>query len=191
MLPPTAMKRSTFIQHLLGAGVLPAVSLASPTTTPDVATEARRLRRELDEAWAMSERMTLMTASQMPAEHYQFKYTPEAMTFATQWRHCCEFTLAQVCDRLGLENPYNKRPLPTAMTKAESLAALKDMYAYVRNAIQTAPDEKLLAEDAFADGKIPNWRLLYAMENHIIHHRGQAMVYLRLKGVTPEGYLGW
>ncbi|MCU0354066.1 MAG: DinB family protein [Cytophagales bacterium] len=29
------------------------------------------------------------------------------------------------------------------------------------------------------------------MENHIIHHRGQAIVYLRLKGIRPEGYVGW
>ncbi|RZM10040.1 MAG: DinB family protein, partial [Pedobacter sp.] len=30
-----------------------------------------------------------------------------------------------------------------------------------------------------------------AMDNHIIHHRGQCMVYLRMNGITPEGYLGW
>jgi uncharacterized damage-inducible protein DinB len=29
------------------------------------------------------------------------------------------------------------------------------------------------------------------MENHIIHHRGQAIVYLRLNGVKPKGYFGW
>lgn len=180
------MKRLTFLRNLLGAGLLPAVTLARPATT-----EAERIRGELLQAWAMSERTTLVTAGQMPAEGYEFKYTPEAMTYAEQWRHCCLFTAGQLAGRLGVANPYETRKLPKAMTKAEVLEELKTLYAFVRKTIETVPDAKLLETDDFMGGKIPNWRLLYAMENHIIHHRGQCMVYLRLKGIAPEGYLGW
>lgn len=184
------MNRFSFLKTLLGVGLLPAVSVARPVPT-DLETNAQRTRRELLEAWAMSERTTLMTAGQMPADGFNFRYTPEAMTFADQWRHCCLFTTGQLAGRLDVANPYSTRLLPKEMTKAEVLAELKTMYAFVRQTISTLPDDKLMAMDEYMGGPLPTWRLLYAMENHIIHHRGQCMVYLRLKGVTPEGYLGW
>ena len=182
------MNRLTFLKNLLGAGLMPAAALATPT---DLESEAQRIRRELLEAWTMSEKMTLITAGQMPADSFDFRYTPEAMTFAEQWRHCCQFTVSQLAGRLGVINPYQTRELPKAMTKQQVMDELKTMYAFVRQTITAVPDAKLLETDDYLGDKIPNWRLLYAMENHLIHHRGQCMVYLRLKGVTPEGYLGW
>lgn len=185
------MNRLSFLKTALGAALLPAAALAKPVTPVETAAEATRLRRELDQAWRASERTTLLTAGQMPAEHFAFRYTPGAMTFAEQWRHCCEFTVAQVTGRLGVKNPYEIRPLPALLTKAEALTELKAMYAFVRETIAEAPAETLLAEDAYMGETLPVWRILYALENHLIHHRGQCVVYLRLKGIAPEGYLGW
>lgn len=183
------MNRLTFLRKLLGTSLLPEASFAGSI---DLATEAQRVRRELLEAWAVSEKMTLITASQMPADGFEFKYTPEAMTFAEQWRHCCEFTTTLLSDRLKIANPYKTgRDLSKAVTKQQVLDEVKALYAFMRQTITTIPDAKLFEQEDFIGGKIPNWRYLYAMENHIIHHRGQCMVYLRMKGVTPEGYLGW
>ncbi|ADB36407.1 DinB family protein [Spirosoma linguale] len=184
------MNRITFLKTLLGTGLAPAVVLASPAVN-SLETEAQRIRLELLDAWAMSEKMTLLTAGQMPADAFDFKYTPEAMTFADQWRHCCQFTVSQLSGRLGVVNPYQTRQLPPVMTKGQIMDELRTMYAFVQKTIREVPDAKLLEKDDFMGSSIPNWRLIYTMENHIIHHRGQCMVYLRLKGVTPEGYLGW
>lgn len=183
------MNRIRFLRNLLGTSLLPAAALARPTT---IEFEAQRVRQELLEAWAVSERITLITAGQMPAELYDFKYTPQAMSFAEQWRHCCQFTTTLLAERLGIDDPYkNGRDLAKAVTKQQVLDEVKALYAFMRQTIKTIPDEKLFEQAEFVGGKIPNWRYLYAMENHIIHHRGQCMVYLRLNGVTPEGYLGW
>ena len=184
------MNRLTFLKNVLGTSLLPAIALARPAAT-DLETDAQRLRRELLEAWAMSEKITLITAGQMPADSFDFRYTPEAMSFADQWKHCCQFTVSQLTGRLGMANPYEARQLPTVMTKPQVLAELQAMYAFVRQTITAVPDAKLQEQDDYLGDRIPNWRLLYALENHIIHHRGQCMVYLRLKGVTPAGYLGW
>lgn len=181
------MNRINFLKAL-GAGLLPAGSLAAGTKS---SVEGQRIRRELTDAWRSSEKTTLTTIGQMPAELFSYKYTLEAMTFAEQWRHCCLFTTLQLAGRLGVTNPYETQKLPKEMTKEQVVAEVTKFYAYVQDAIQTIPDDKLFAETQFGDGKIPGWRLLYAMENHIIHHRGQCMVYLRLKGVIPEGYVGW
>lgn len=184
------MNRINFLKTLLGAGLAPAAALARPATH-DLVSEAQRIRLELLDAWAMSEKMTLLTAGQMPADLFEFRYTPEAMTFAEQWRHCCQFTVGQLSGRLGVANPYQTRQLPLVMTKAQVMDELRMMYAFVQRTIREVPDDTLLGRDDFMGSQMPNWRLIYAMENHIIHHRGQCMVYLRLKGVTPEGYLGW
>lgn len=77
------------------------------------------------------------------------------------------------------------------MPKERVIRELKTMYAFVRKTIDELSTEKLSTECDFAGETIPVWRLFYALENHIIHHRGQCIVYLRLNGVTPKGYYGW
>ncbi len=151
-------------------------------------------RQELLEAWKASQQFTLKIVDQMPDEYFGFKYTPEAMSFAEQWRHCAIFTCNQLAGRFELDdNPYadkSQRP-PVQMDKASVIAELDKMYHYVFEKIEGLPERDLYAPVDFAGDTFPGWRLFYAMENHIIHHRGQCVVYLRLKGTVPIGYLGW
>ncbi len=149
------------------------------------------LRKELIAAWHRSETMTLTNVKQMPPEYFTFKYTDEAMTFAEQWRHCVMYTCGQLAGRAGLKNPYEGIKLPVQMSKDNVINELKNMYAFVRKSIAEMSDDKLTAKCDFAGDTIPVWRLFYAMENHIIHHRGQCVVYLRLSRVVPKGFYGW
>lgn len=158
---------------------------------PEKPSEAISLKEELTAAWLRSEKMTLTSMEQMPPEFYTFQYTPEAMTFSEQWRHCVIFTCGQLAVRTGLTNPYKEVKLPIQMPKEEVIQEIKNMYSFVREAVQELPLDKLHGICEFAGDKIPVWRLFYALENHIIHHRGQCVVYLRLNGVVPKGYYGW
>jgi len=40
-------------------------------------------------------------------------------------------------------------------------------------------------------GNSSKLRLLNLMDNHLAHHRGQLVVYLRLNGIKPPSYAGW
>jgi len=153
--------------------------------------DVARLRKELADAWRQSEKYSLVIAEQMPAEHYFFRSTDSTMTFAEQWRHCMIYTCNQLSGRLDVENPYKGKKPPIQMPKEQILRELKTFYAHVQRSIETLPVPKLYEMTAFPDGSIPGWRLFYALENHIIHHRGQCIVYLRLKGIHPKGYFGW
>lgn len=197
------MKRTRFVQNLLGLGFLPlfgcrwedkkekrAVANVTDNTKSKEKT-LTQLEEELIAAWAKSEEMTLANVEQMPPEYFTFKYTPEAMSFAEQWRHCVIYTCGQLAGRAGIENPYENVKLPVQMAKESVIEELKNMYAHVRKSILELSYERLLSDCEFAGDTIPVWRLFYAMENHIIHHRGQCVVYLRLKGVIPKGYYGW
>ncbi len=149
------------------------------------------LRQELIEAYEMSEKYTLAICEQMPAEHYTYKTVDSVMTFTEQFRHCVVFTLNQISGRTGVKNPNEGRKLPVQMPKEQLIKEVKAMYAFVKKNIAELPEAKLYEKTGFTGGEIPMWRLFYAMENHIIHHRGQCIMYLRDKGVKPQGYFGW
>ena len=183
------MKRSLFLKQLGSVGLL---SLGTSQAVNAAAQrEADQHRKELLAAWQRSETMTLTNVEQMPPESFTFQYTDEAMTFSEQWRHCVVYTCGQLASRAGLNNPYQDVKLPVQMPKEDVVRELKNMYAFVRQSLQELSPEQLCAECDFAGDTIPVWRLFYAMENHIIHHRGQCVVYLRLSGVVPQGFYGW
>lgn len=150
-------------------------------------------KKEFTRAWKRSEDYTLTILEQMPEEKLGYKYTPESFTFAFQFVHCIIFSANHVAVRLGVPNPYEKRKgtMWEGITKAQLAKELRDFYAWVLSVVHSATDKTLLEEEKFAGDTIPKWQLLLALENHIIHHRGQAIVYLRLNGIVPEGYVGW
>jgi len=181
------MKRSKFIKAIAGLGIIPITGARSVENPKN----GLKLKEELTSAWLRSENMTLTNMEQMPPEFFTFKYTEEAMTFSEQWRHCVIYTCGQIAGRTGITNPYSGVKLPVQMPKDRVIKEIKSMYSFVRQSIAELPAEKLYADCDFAGDTIPVWRLFYAMENHIIHHRGQCIVYLRLMGVVPKGYYGW
>jgi len=150
-------------------------------------------KQEFMRAWKRSEEYTITVFEQMPEEKLFYQYTPESFTFAFQFIHCIIFSANHVAVRLGVPNPYEKRKRDAwdSITKAQLSKELRDFYTWVRAVVSNAPQKTLLEEEKFAGDTIPKWQLLLALENHIIHHRGQAIVYLRLNGVTPEGFVGW
>ena len=148
---------------------------------------------EFEAAWKNSREYTLKIFNQMPEDKLDFKYTPESFSWRTQFVHCINFSAAQLCGRLSLENPFEKREKGywKELTKIQLETELNAFYDWINKIIYELPDEILNKKEAYSGDEIPVWRLFYALENHIIHHRGQAICYLRLNGITPIGYIGW
>lgn len=196
------MNRTHFLKNILGLSLLSFWGCETNNNEEELIAlkgamqrqenqKMKALRQELKAAWQRSETMTMTNVEQMPAAFFTFKYTDEAMTFSEQWRHCVVYTCGQLAGRTGLKNPYENIKLPVQMPQDEVVKEMKNMYRFVRQSIDELSDEKLLSNCEFAGDTIPIWRLFYAMENHIIHHRGQCVVYLRLNGVVPKGFYGW
>ena len=183
------MKRSIFLKKAGLFGLLPALGIKALDSVEK--RNGNDLKQELLSAWLRSEKLTVANMEQMPPDFFTFKYTPEAMSFSEQWRHCVVYTCGQLTSRTNLTNPYEGVKLPVQMPKEDVIKEIKNMYTFVRESIVKLSTEQLNAKCEFAGDEIPVWRLFYAMENHIIHHRGQCIVYLRLNGVTPKGFYGW
>ncbi len=180
------MKRESFLKNFIGLSFLPLVGTAKGEEK-----EALRFKKEFLEAWKRSEIVTLEVYNQMPDTRLGFKYEKDAFTFQGQFVHCINFTSGQISGRFSVADPYEKPILWNKLSKAEMANEIKQFYAWIAKVVNECPTKKLFENDDFAGETIPKWRMFYALENHIIHHRGQAVCYLRLSGVTPEGYYGW
>jgi uncharacterized damage-inducible protein DinB len=144
-------------------------------------------------AWNSSKEYTLKIYNQMPEDKMEYKYTPESFSWRTQFVHCIVFTAGQLSGRLNISNPYDNKSKDfwKILNKNQLETELNNFYAWVEKTVSETSVENLLQVEGYAGGNIPIWRLFYALENHIIHHRGQAICYLRLNGITPIGYIGW
>jgi hypothetical protein len=146
---------------------------------------------EFRPAWQSSEKYTLTIFEQMPEDKLDWRYTPEAFSFRTQFVHCITFTASQLAGRLGVANPYETRGDWDKLSKQQLSVEIKQFYGWVLQTLTKVSPAKLRQKELFGGDEIPIWRVFYALENHIIHHRGQAICYLRLNGITPEGFVGW
>jgi uncharacterized damage-inducible protein DinB len=171
--------------------------LAGAVTLPTVATAqsdlARDIRAEFATAWDRSCQYTLTVFNQIPEDRLDYRYTPESFSFRTQFVHCIVFTAAQLAGRLDIKNPYEGKTKDywDKLTKAALATDIQSFYDWVKQTMTGLSDKALLETENYAGEEMPKWRVFYALENHIIHHRGQAICYIRLNGITPEGYIGW
>jgi uncharacterized damage-inducible protein DinB len=182
------ISRKTLVKSLLG-GIIASPSFAKSSDSQLLID----IRNDLKISFKNSEKYTITIFNQMPEDKLEWKYTPESMSFRTQFVHCITFTASQLAGRLNIKNPYEgrKNEFWAALTKTQLEAELHEFYNWLNKSAEDLTDETLLKKETFVGGDLPNWKIMMAMENHIIHHRGQAICYLRLNGITPVGYIGW
>ena len=125
--------------------------------------------------WIASSEYTVAVAERMPADRYSFRPTPEQMTFAEQLLHIAEQNQLILAEVRGATAASPRRG---ASAKADVLARLDETRTLGLDVLQSAP--------AADTADLLNG-LMLALD-HTTHHRGQAVVYLRLNGITPPEY---
>ncbi len=129
-------------------------------------------------------KLSLAVAEAMPADQYGFRPHPESMTFGELMSHIAT-TNYQFCAGLTDTTPP---PFPSATTKDAVVKFLSDSFDYCSSVIPSLTDEQLRAVHSSPDGRLPGREILLAMYIHVAHHRGQAEIYLRDKGIKPPPY---
>ena len=122
-----------------------------------------------------SKHYTLAVAAAMPGKSYDFKPADDVWNFGELLSHIA-YGIYWWEDNFikGAKTDWNP-PAPKA-TQAAVLKAIEAAYASVENTVkQLSPGHEGLAG-------------FHATLDHITHHRGQATVYLRCKGITPPEY---
>lgn len=138
-----------------------------------------------------SKAYTLAIIDLMPDSLMGYRPTEEVMSFSQHFRHSAFFTCSQLANRAGFENPYEEYRPKVDLDREGLLKEVNRMYAYMEMVLDSMADEQLEMEVEFGKDGIPAWKLFDIVENHIIHHRGACIVYLRMNGITPIGYFGY
>jgi len=140
--------------------------------------------------WQNARAYTLEFAKAMPADKYDFAPVPEEMTFARQLVHMCGNMIWLSTDFLnGPEFPLDvDHP---SEKKEDVIRLLEASFDHAALAIANFSPDQLDDTVEFFAGEMTRRRIFFLMTDHVTHHRGQLVVYLRLNGITPPRYRGW
>lgn len=145
---------------------------------------------EASEKWENAMAYTLELAEAMPAGHYDYRPTEEQMTFQEQLLHMAGNVAWLTHDYLGgLKTEIDRKM--TGASKAEVIAVLRTSLQRAQQALQQLPAEQLDETVDFFAGPMSKRKIVLLLHDHLTHHRGQAIVYARLQGITPPRYRGW
>ncbi|HKK75484.1 MAG TPA: DinB family protein [Saprospiraceae bacterium] len=146
--------------------------------------------QEFQQKWANAKAYTLELAQAMPEEYYDFKPTEEQMSFKRQLLHTAS-------NMVWLSSAYlNGKKLEADLrsddyTKAEVIELLERSFNNAAAAVIDFPVEELKTEVKFFAGPMSKRQIIVLMNDHVVHHRGQMIVYARLKGIEPPKFRGW
>lgn len=132
-------------------------------------------------------KLSVQVAQTMPADQYGFRPHPESMTFAELMVHIASTNYAFCAGLKDTDPPAIS--LPSATDKEATVKFLSDSFDYCAGIISNLTEEQLAKAHNSPDGRLPGRDLLLALYIHVAHHRGQAEIYLRDKGIKPPSYM--
>ena len=130
-------------------------------------------------------KLSIAVAEAMPADQYGFRPHPESMTFGELMSHIAT-TNYQFCAGLKDAAPP---AMPSPAAKDAIVKFLSDSFAYCSAIIPNLTEDQLAKAHNSPDGHLPGRDVLLALYIHVAHHRGQAEIYLRDKGIKPPSYM--
>ena len=128
--------------------------------------------------------LSVAVAQAMPTEQYGFRPHPESMDFGQLMSHIATANY-QFCAGLKDSDPPS---LPSPTDKDGIVKFLSDSFDYCATVIPILTEEQLNRPHTSPDGRLLGREILLAMYVHVAHHRGQAEIYLRDKGIRPPSY---
>ena len=146
---------------------------------------AQSLQETFAKHWKTSVTYTRAMADKMPADGYSFKPTPAQMSFGEQVLHIATANAMFAAALTGGKAPsWDTKKAD----RASALAALDESARFASEAIAKLTDEQLHKMLKTEEGEMHGVDLVMLMFDHTTHHRGQMVVYLRLKGIAPADY---
>lgn len=140
--------------------------------------------------WKNATEYTIEFARAMPEDQYGFAPVPAEMTFREQLKHMASNMVWLSSTYLGGKHTTID-PTKAGDSKKELIGMLEQAFAYANETINGLNEKELNETVDFFAGIMTRRRILLLMTDHVTHHRGQLVVYLRLNNVVPPSYRGW
>lgn len=161
-----------------------AVLLVLLLLRPNAASAQVNAAGEYSKHFDALSKLSVAVAQAMSAEQYAFRPHPESMTFGELISHIAT-TNYQFCAGLKDADPPE---LSSPTDKDAILKFLSASFDYCAFVIPNLTEEQLKNAHNSPDGRLSGREILLAMYIHVAHHRGQAEIYLRDKGIRPPSY---
>ncbi len=140
--------------------------------------------------WKNAAAYTLEFAKAMPEDYYGYTPTAVEMTFREQLKHMAGNMVWLSSSYLDGSKTHID-PSKSGDSKKEIIAMLEKAFAYGSQTVDVMTEKDLNEKVEFIAGQMTRRRILLLMTDHLTHHRGQLVVYLRMKNVEPPKYVGW
>lgn len=165
------------MQHLT---LLLALLVAHPAAAAEIDVKAMFARH-----WQVAKELTLAVADAMPADGYDFKPTPGQLTFGRLMTHIA----AQNSDSCASATGTTPLPEPGVTDKPTAMKYVAETFDRCAKDLEAMPSERLDREAyVFQSQPVLAREALWYTFTHMAHHRGQAEVYLRIKGIKPPAW---
>jgi uncharacterized damage-inducible protein DinB len=146
--------------------------------------------------WKISGEFTIAVAYLMPAESYSFKPNPEEMSFGQLMAHIAGVNLNACANASGMTRPalppkiaeWSKDTLKIELEKKIALQFLADSFDFCNRAVAVMTPQRFDTVVGPPNRNMTGFEWLWGYFTHTAHHRGQAEVYLRVKGIKPPEY---
>lgn len=177
------------MKHLL---ILTTIIAFSSITTSLFAQENRFIKDYL-ERLENSHKYLILIAENMPEDKYDFKASPESMTFAENLMH---IGYAMDWHSQSLLGGRESRDWKTDTifkvantSKKEMIATIDKTVVATINLIKQFDATQLDDELDYFGLNRTKRQIFLLLADHITHHRGQMIVYMRLNGLVPPRYV--
>lgn len=142
--------------------------------------------KALIKKWKGNKRYTLKFVELVSTNQLSFKPVEGTKTYQSQLSHITTWlrTHSRFVTGKELEKPSTK-------SKEDILHYLSDFFDVLLAYLEETNDEDLNEIIDVWYGKVSKEAILLTMDNHLSHHRGQLVIYLRLMGLKPPSYIGW
>ena len=178
--PPNIRQMRSFILFIFTFCFMSIQAVAQPPLIQEFLTK-----------WDNSKDYTLELLKSCPEHKLDFRPADSVMTFREQVVHMTvnmvwlggtylqEKKFASTLDR-------NKK-----YSKDDLIRIMDDAFTFSRDIVKELKPEDLEQRVDFFAGNFTKRQILNLMDDHVTHHRGELIVYLRLNGIKPPPYRGW
>ncbi|RKR07010.1 putative damage-inducible protein DinB [Maribacter vaceletii] len=161
-------------------------------TTPLLAQQDVFIKEYL-ERLEKSKEYLILVAETMPEDKYTFKATPESMSFAENLMHIAWamdwHSQSLMGERKARDWNTDTELKVDAKSKKEMIATVEKTFAITTEFISKFDVNKLDERLDYFGANRTKRQILLLLTDHITHHRGQMLVYMRLNKLKPPRYV--
>ena len=169
------MKKAIFVSTLL---MLTASAALAQTKDP--------ISSALREGVPGRQKSTIAAIEAMPADKFNYKPTPDQMTFGHLVVHMIEANNA-LCSKAASVDAPKVEEFKETDGKDKLVGGLKASFDFCNQALAKMDDSKLGEATEAMGMKLTRARIALGVASSMADHYAEAAMYLRLNGVTPPG----